>query len=126
MPGAMTLSARQNPQNRYQKKLGVTSTEVSFSPNRIRKMAHIHTSREIQDPVLRPCSPASLNREGSIPAIRPINRQTEGSGYFSRKKDSRFATPRKPMTPPMNTGISFGTWVLKLAKGFDSSSMMGL
>src|SRR5699024_7899114 len=113
IPGAITLRARQKPQNKYQKKLGFTSSDVIWRPMSRAKITHIQTSRDIKEPLLRPFSPASRNREGSIPVIRPIKTQTEGSGYFSRKKDKILATPRKPITPPMKTGISFGTCVLK-------------
>ena len=126
MPGAMTLKARQKPQNRYQKKFGSMVTEAMFSTFRITKMTIMHTAREIQEPLLLPCSPASRNREGSMPPMRPMNRQTDGSGYFSRKNASRLAMPKKPMIPPIKTGISFGTWVLKLAKGWEISSIIGL
>ena len=61
-----------------------------------------------------------------MPPMRPMNRQTDGSGYFSRKNASRLAMPKKPMIPPIKTGISFGTWVLKLAKGWEISSIIGL
>ena len=43
IPGAITLRARQKPQNRYQKKFGLISTLVILSPMRSAKIAHMHT-----------------------------------------------------------------------------------
>ena len=94
MPGAMMLRARQNPQNRNQKKFAFTSTENSWNPISTAKITIMHTIMEMKEPLLRPCSPASRNREGSMPVISPMKTHTDGSGYFSRKKERMFATPR--------------------------------
>ena len=42
---------------------------------------------------------ASRNREGSIPVIRPIKTQTEGSGYFSREKGQDVCYPQETDDP---------------------------
>ena len=55
---------------------------------------------EIKDEDFLPCSPASRQREGNIPTIRPTKRQMEGAGYFSRKKARILATPINPITYP--------------------------
>ena len=81
MPGAMTDSARQNPQNRYQPKLGAIVTREQAERDKQRQN---HRKRSAQaDPAARRAAllaPASRNSEGSMPVISPINRQTEGSG----------------------------------------------
>ena len=126
IPGAITLSARQNPQKMYHPKFGVIVTENRFREISNARMMAKATTSAIQQPFGRPCSPASRNKDGSIPVISPINRQTDGSGYFSRKNARIFATPRKPMAPPTMTGSSFGTWVLNRLNGLPRSSMTGL
>ena len=85
IPGAMILKARQNPQNRYHVKLGVMVTEALLNAVRRANTASMAVIMEKKDLFVRPICPASRHREGSIPAIRPTNRQTEGAGYFSRK-----------------------------------------
>ena len=61
-----------------------------------------------------------------MPAMRPTNRHTDWSGYFSKKNDSRLAMPRKPMPAPTMTGSRRGTCVRKLRNGLESSSITGL
>ena len=96
MPGAIILNARQKPQKIYHPKLGVMVTENRFREiSSARTMAKAMT-RDTAQPFERPFSPASLNKEGSIPVIRPINKHTDGSGYFSRKKARILATPKNP------------------------------
>ena len=122
----MTLSATQTPQKMFQPKLGSMDTDSMFRPSKSDKTAAKATASAMKEPLLRPCSPASRNREGIMPMIRPTNRQTDGSGYCSKKKESRFAMPRKPTAAPTITGNSFGTCVLKFLNGLDSSSITGL
>ena len=97
MPGAMMLRARQKPQNRYQEKFGVIETRAAFKLISRAKTTIMESAMETREPFERPCKPASRHREGSIPAISPTKRHTEGAGYFSRKYASRLATPIKPM-----------------------------
>lgn len=120
------LRARQKPQNRYHTKLGRTSREVICSPIRMAKITHMQTIRDTKDPLLRPCSPASRNREGSIPVIRPMKRQTDGSGYLSRKKASRLATAKKADCGSDDNGNQTGHMGFKIGDGIDKSSMTGL
>ena len=125
IPGAMMLSARQNPQNRNQKKFAFTSMENSWNPISNRKdhdHAHDHGDEELCCvPVRRP--PGTGRQHAGD--------QSDEDAYgririFLQKKERMFATPRNPMTPPMNTGISGGTWLLKFLNGWDRSSMIGL
>ena len=46
MPGAITLKARQKPQNRYQVKFGAIMIEELFSPIRMEKTSTIAMIRE--------------------------------------------------------------------------------
>ncbi len=119
-------SAMQNPQNRYHPKLGAMLTESTFKESSSASTTAKAATRLTQLPRVRPCSPASRKREGSMPPISPTNRHTLWSGYFSRKKASTLATPKKPSAAPTMTGSSRGTWVLNFLTGLESSSITGL
>lgn len=80
MPGAMTLSARQKPQNTYQPKLGVMVMEKRFSEVSSARITTKATASGTQAFLTRPFSLASRKSEGSMPVMRPMNRQTEGAG----------------------------------------------
>ena len=80
MPGAMMDSAMQNPQNRYQPKLGAMVTDSTFKESSSASTTAKAATRLIQLPRVWPCSPASRKREGSMPAISPTNRHTLWSG----------------------------------------------
>ena len=76
----MTLRARQNPQNRYHPKLGAMVTLNRFSESSSARIAAKAMTSAAQLALGRPFSPASRKREGSMPVMSPMNRQTDGSG----------------------------------------------
>ena len=99
IPGIITLSARQKPQKTYHQTLGTIWTE-----SRLRAASSIMTTAKAiasasQLPLGSPCIPASRNREGSIPNIRPINRHTDDPGYASREKARMLEPPENRYLP---------------------------
>ena len=113
IPGTITLNARHTPQKTYHPTFGTRLTDSRFNVVSMAKITTAAATIEIHDPLVRPSFPASRIRDGSIPAINPTKRHTDGSGYFSRKNDNILATPRKPTAPPKITGSNLRIWVKK-------------
>ena len=105
--------------------MGSIFTDRLFRPSSSASTITKAAVMEMYEVRLRPFSPASRNREGSMPAISPTNTQTDGSGYLFSRKPSSLATPRKPTATPSSTGMSLGICVLKFLNGLLSSSMTG-
>ena len=64
MPGAITPSARQKPQNKYHPKFGVITTDAAFRVPSKAKIITTAITMDTKKPFLLPCSPAS--RAGKI------------------------------------------------------------
>ena len=67
-----------------------------LSSERIPIITAKHTPREIKDPFVLFCSPASCHSSGKVPIIKPTNAQVTSTVFFS---SSHAVIPERPTNP---------------------------
>ena len=107
MPGMMKLSPHSTPQKRKPQTFArISANEPSCTPRRAEKRTRKLMSSETYEPLSRPCVPASRQRSGSVPRIRPIKRQVATVSDWWKSARITLPPPRKPIAQPTPTARS--------------------
>ena len=107
IPGMMKLKPHSTPQKRKpQKFAGISANELNLTaisaPNSARKL----TISEMYEPLPRPCVPASCQRSGSVPRMRPMKRHVATVSDWWNSARITLPPPKKPIAQPMPTASS--------------------